>query len=121
MSIANNIKKLRTEHKLTQAEFGQIAGVTDKAVSTWENGTKEPRMGAIQKLADYFGVLKSDIIEDAPRALSTPLTSDEKRLVDYYRSFNEEGREKLLDTASDMALLDKYKKCADFEEERKEA
>ncbi|MEZ3439486.1 MAG: XRE family transcriptional regulator [Oscillospiraceae bacterium] len=66
MSLADNIKELRTSHKLSQAEFGKIAGVSDKAVSTWENGEKTPRMGAIQKLADHFGISKSDIIEDKP-------------------------------------------------------
>ncbi|MGR5966683.1 LexA family protein [Bacillus cereus] len=64
MSIGKNIKKLRDKHNLSQKEFGEIAGVSDKAVSTWEKGLKEPRMGAIQKIADHFGILKSDIIED---------------------------------------------------------
>ena len=64
MSISKNIKKLRLEHNLSQKEFAKIAGVSDKAVSTWENGTKEPRMGTIQKIADFFGIKKSDIIED---------------------------------------------------------
>ena len=41
MSISKNIKKLRLEHNLSQKEFAKIAGVSDKAVSTWENGTKE--------------------------------------------------------------------------------
>lgn len=64
MSIGKNIKRLREMHNLSQKELGDIAGVSDKAVSTWENGVKEPRMGAIQKIADHFGILKSDIIED---------------------------------------------------------
>lgn len=64
MSIAKNIKDLRISHKLSQLEFGKIAGVSDKAVSTWESGKKIPRMGAIQRLADHFGISKSDIIED---------------------------------------------------------
>lgn len=64
MSIGENIKKLREKYNLSQKELGEIAGVSDKAVSTWENGLKEPRMGAIQKIADHFGILKSDIIED---------------------------------------------------------
>lgn len=64
MSIAENIKKLRLSHGMSQAEFGAIAGVTDKAVSTWETGAKAPRMGAITRLAEHFGISKSDIIED---------------------------------------------------------
>lgn len=65
MGIPENIKRLREIHNLSQEDFGKIANVSDKAVSSWENGTREPRMGAIQKLADYFGIQKSDIIEDS--------------------------------------------------------
>nr|WP_317402614.1 S24 family peptidase [uncultured Gemmiger sp.] len=64
MSIADNIKRLRLENGLSQAEFGKIAGVTDKAVSTWESGIKVPRMGAVEKIAAHFGILKSAILDD---------------------------------------------------------
>ena len=64
MGIKENIKILRDKYNLSQKDFAKIAGVTDKAVSSWENGTKEPRMGAIQKIADYFNIQKSNIIED---------------------------------------------------------
>ena len=64
MPIGENIKRLRIMHGLSQKELARIAGVSDKAVSTWENGTKEPRMGAVQKIADHFGLKKSNLIED---------------------------------------------------------
>lgn len=64
MPIGENIKRLRIMHGLSQKELAQIAGVSDKAVSTWENGTKEPRMGAVQKIADHFFLKKSNLIED---------------------------------------------------------
>lgn len=64
MGISENIKRLREKYSLSQKELGLIAGVSDKAVSTWEQGLKEPRMGAIQKIADHFGLKKSNIIED---------------------------------------------------------
>ena len=64
MSIASNIKRLRTQAQLSQAELGKIAGVTDKAVSTWEAGLKTPRMGAVEKMAAYFDVPKSAILDD---------------------------------------------------------
>lgn len=64
MGIAENIIKIRERYGLTQAELGSIAGVTDRAVSSWEKGIAEPRMGAIQRIADHFGITKSSIIED---------------------------------------------------------
>lgn len=64
MGIPENIKSLRMKFNLTQQELGEIAGVSGKAVHTWEAGLREPRMGAIQKIADYFNLSKSDLIED---------------------------------------------------------
>ncbi len=72
MSIADNIKRLRLAADLSQVELGKIAGVTDKAVSTWESGQKIPRMGAVEKMAAYFGVPKSVILDDAPAAPTIP-------------------------------------------------
>ncbi|MDL2238147.1 helix-turn-helix domain-containing protein [Christensenellaceae bacterium OttesenSCG-928-K19] len=64
MSIGNNIKKLREKYGLSQKQIADIAGVSDKAVSTWENNLKEPRMGAVQKIADHFNLQKSNLIEE---------------------------------------------------------
>ena len=66
MGIGDNIKKLRVENQLTQVDFAKIAGVSDKAVSAWENGTKIPRMGTIEKISQYFGVPISSVVEADP-------------------------------------------------------
>lgn len=63
MPIGDTIRYLRESHGLSQTELGEIAGVSDKAVSTWENNLKFPRMGPIERMANYFGISKSDIIE----------------------------------------------------------
>ena len=63
MSIGSNIKRLRLMNNMSQSELAEKLSVTDKAVSTWENDIKTPRMGTIQKMADLFGVAKSAIID----------------------------------------------------------
>ena len=72
MSISENIKALREKYNLTQAELGEIAGVSDKAVSTWENGTAEPRMGAIQKIAEHFGITKASLVAEENEYYTNP-------------------------------------------------
>lgn len=64
MGIRENIIKIRKDHQLTQYELAEIAGVSRGAVSQWEGGFSEPRMGAIQKMADALNISKSSIIED---------------------------------------------------------
>ena len=100
MGISENIKILRERYGLSQKELGQIAGVSDKAVSTWEQGLKEPRMGAIQKLAEYLSIRKSEIIEDgglmskrAPSSLSLTLQVDTH--IKKYRQLDADGRERV--------------------------
>lgn len=62
MEIGKSIKAIREKKGLTQKQLAEIAQVTDKAVSLWECGLRDPRMGAIQKIADYFKVPISQII-----------------------------------------------------------
>lgn len=62
-TLGQAIKTLRESHGLTQAQFGNLVGVSDKAVSTWENGLKQPRMGVVQKISDYFNIPKSALLD----------------------------------------------------------
>lgn len=64
MTVGANIRRIREKHNLTQEEFGKIASVSSMAVSQWENDRAVPRMGAVQRIADYFNVPKSAIIDD---------------------------------------------------------
>lgn len=38
MSFAENLKKVRTEKKLTQEQFAELLSVSRQAVSKWESG-----------------------------------------------------------------------------------
>ena len=94
MSIGKNIKNLRLNHGLSQKELADIASVSNKTVSAWEQDRVVPRMGAIQKIADYFGILKSDIIEPG-KFLNcvadeniNPVSYAEKKLLKDFRSLD---------------------------------
>lgn len=78
MGIRENIIKLRKIWNVTQDELGEIAGVTRGAVSQWEGGFSEPRMGAIQRMADYFNIRKSNIIEEGGMDLIDPVTKKQR-------------------------------------------
>lgn len=54
MNISQKIYKLRIQKDMTQAEVAKIAGVSDKAVSAWESGKRDPKIKAIQNLCTYF-------------------------------------------------------------------
>jgi repressor LexA len=45
-------------------ELAKIWGFPYSTVTEWINGRKYPRIDRIEKMAQYFGILKSDLIED---------------------------------------------------------
>ncbi|MBQ8173949.1 MAG: helix-turn-helix domain-containing protein [Clostridia bacterium] len=55
-SVGVTIAKLRKKQKLTQSALAARLGVTDKAVSRWENGQGYPDVSLFPVLATLFGV-----------------------------------------------------------------
>ena len=95
LSVGRNIKKLRSKYSLLQKDLAVIAGVSDKTVSAWEKDRIDPRMSVIQKIADHFGIKKSDIIEpsDITELHDTmDVTSEETELITSYRELGSEGK-----------------------------
>lgn len=48
-------------------EICEALGFSYFTFSDWVNGKKYPRMDKVEILADYFGILKSDLIEEKPK------------------------------------------------------
>ena len=61
--FADNLNYYMKKHGKTQADIISDLNINKSTISTWCNGTKMPRMGTIQTLADYFGIKKSDLVE----------------------------------------------------------
>lgn len=62
--FAKNLKLYMERHGKKQNEIAEIAGVSTSTVSDWIKAKKYPRIDKIELLANYFGVMKSDLIED---------------------------------------------------------
>ena len=56
MRFGTILKKLREDNNLSQEELGEIVGVSDKTISSWEINRTEPKMEIIKLLASYFEV-----------------------------------------------------------------
>lgn len=62
--FAKNLNRLLSKNGKTQSDLVAYMNTTASTVSDWCNGKKYPRVDKMQKLADYFGVLKSDLTEE---------------------------------------------------------
>ena len=52
----NRIKKLRQLKKVSQGNLAKVTGLTNQAISQYENGKRNPNEKVWQQLADYFEV-----------------------------------------------------------------
>lgn len=61
-SFGNFISALRERNGLSQYQLGALVGVSDKAVSKWENGTSKPRIDILRKLSDVLDVSVDELL-----------------------------------------------------------
>ena len=56
------IREARKGKNYTQSELGDLIGVTNKAVSRWENGESFPDIGVLENLAQVLDLKVQDIV-----------------------------------------------------------
>lgn len=56
------IAQCRKEHNWTQKELGEKLGVTDKAISKWENGRSFPDITLLESLCETFDITVSELL-----------------------------------------------------------
>lgn len=62
--FAKNLNRYMQINGKTQADLIKDLKYSSSTISNWCTGQKIPRMDKIEQLATYFGINKSDLIED---------------------------------------------------------
>ena len=91
--FAKNLKKYMQLNGKTRNEVCQALGLKYTTFADWINGKKYPRMDKIEMLANYFGIKKSDLIED-----------NDSFLIEYDECSNTNIEEKLLAYERNIAM-----------------
>jgi len=61
-SFGNYLHELRMRAGLTQYQLGALVGVSDKAVSKWENGSSKPQTDLLYKLSEVLGISVDELL-----------------------------------------------------------
>ncbi len=64
-AIAPRIRRLREDRELGQTEVAKAIGVTQPALSNYENERRTPPLLAVVKLGRYFGVSLDELVKVA--------------------------------------------------------
>lgn len=100
-SFGKTLKKLRKEANMTQSGLAEKLFVSDKTISKWENGSSEPSLEIVQKIADIFGVSANFLLENNKNA--------NEQTLSVYETACKYDDPKLLE-GLDLKLPDKYGK-----------
>lgn len=98
--ISARLNKLLSEHDIKQSHLADILEIPRSSFNEYVKGNTLPNPGNVQKIADYFGLMKSDI---DPRFLPrnktniTPFpSSSQPEITQIYNSLSPDSKSKLL-------------------------
>ncbi|MCD8222109.1 MAG: helix-turn-helix transcriptional regulator [Clostridiales bacterium] len=104
--MKSNIRKLRKNQNLSQAELGEIIGVSQQIISRMERDRNRIEIDNLLSLADYFGVSTDYILahqvtgtDDAyPARLPISMVDmdSEKEIMELRQKVNDDGMDGLL-------------------------
>lgn len=77
--LAKNLSFYIERSGKDRRELAEAWGFPYSTVTEWINGRKYPRIDKIEKMADYFGIQKSDLIEEK---IEAPMTKEEQKKSD---------------------------------------
>ena len=99
--FAKNLKFYLEKSGKTQKEVALAIGVTPASLNEWIKAKKYPRIDKIEMLATYFGILKSDLIENKGMNKTLPqvqqLTEGETMLLELFRQIPEDAQKMYLE------------------------
>ncbi len=78
-NLGNRIYELRTKKGLSQFQLGSLVGVSDKAVSKWENGDARPKIDTCRKLAKIFDIDINSLLS-YEQEIDAPQESEQDRM-----------------------------------------
>lgn len=97
--FAYNLKRYMELKGKSRNDISEALGISYFTVSDWVNGKKYPRMDKVEMLANYFGIQKSDLIEEKEEKNPPEeprLTEGERMLVELFRRVPEDRQELVL-------------------------
>lgn len=72
--FSKNLRHYMERDGINITELSRIIGLDSSTVGKWLNERSTPRMGAVEKLAEYFKVLKSDLLESPVNTIESVRT-----------------------------------------------
>lgn len=98
--VAENIRKLIKEKGITQKQLAKEIGMSQNIITEYVKLRSFPPGGVLQKIADYFGVKKSDIDTTWKKDVNSDNTPIIEKTIDTMKQLEEPRQKIVLNTAN---------------------
>ncbi len=84
MELSNQIRKYRTEHKLSQEELAEKVYVSRQTISNWENGKSYPDIHSLLLLSSLFEISLDQLIKGDVEIMKQEINQAEVKKHNHY-------------------------------------
>ena len=134
----NRIRQLRKQKNLTMKQLGEVLGLAESTISQYETGKREPDIGTILKICEYFNVtldyllgivdehgfmtgegfadpedfafIKALGYDDPDVCAKRRAKTPEVRILSALEQLNTEGKEVAVERGEELTEIPKYQK-----------
>jgi len=92
IKIGRFVASQRKERGLTQAQLAETLGVTDRAVSKWENGKSLPDYSVLPSLCDALGISVNELLCGEKIAMENNDKKREQLLLDMTKELQQKNK-----------------------------
>ena len=93
--FSKNLNRCIKRSDKTQRELANAIGVHPSTICDWLQERTYPRMDKVQLIAEFFGISKSELVEENYVAKDT-VSKKEQEIIDLFHKIPEEKRESVL-------------------------
>lgn len=117
--LSDVLKQIRKKNYLNQTAFANKIGVTQSAISQWENGLTSPNAEQLKSISQAFNISIDDLLQGEPvaeaKAEKAPRTAEARAVSFGMDNLTKEQRELILNMVTAM-FPDKFTKGTDADD-----
>lgn len=126
MEFKDILRQVRIEAGIKQSDLAKKMDLSSKTISTYENGTREPKIEILIKLADEFDLPLDQLVgrKKTPGHTFPEIEAanlDERKLLQMFRQISGEDQQKVLAIVKTLHDMGKGAEKKDFYSEKDSA
>ncbi len=104
MENSEIVLKYIDSHNGTAYQIAKSTGISESTISKWrKNPTSKIDVSVIQKIAAFYGITTSDLLDENQAGSVASISNDEEHLLEYYNELDDLDKRSILGKAEGLA------------------